>query len=273
MKFLKSIIIISFYALISQVIAGCDEPSQQDTARTENQPVITVGSDIYPPFNYLDEDGKPTGIDIELAKEAFHRMGYRVRITRIDWEMKTQLVDSGQIDAIWGCFSMEGRLADYRWAGPYMVSNQAVAVNQNTQIYRLADLSGKNVVVQSTSKPDGIFSKRTDKRIPLVRNLISMEDRALMFMFLGKGYADAVATHETTILQYMKDYNAKFRILKEPLMKVGIGVAFSKNDTRGICERLDKILNEMRLDGTSEKIISKYLGDPARFLEVSDLAY
>ena len=33
--------------------------------------VITLGSDSYPPYNYLNEDGVPTGIDVELATEAF----------------------------------------------------------------------------------------------------------------------------------------------------------------------------------------------------------
>ena len=33
---------------------------------------------------------------------------------------------------IMGCFSMKGRLDDYKWAGPYMVSNQVVAVNENS---------------------------------------------------------------------------------------------------------------------------------------------
>lgn len=39
---------------------------------------------------------------------------------------------------------------------------------------------------------------------------------------------DAIGAHEESIIQYMKDYDANFRILEEPLMKVGIGVAFSK---------------------------------------------
>ncbi len=271
MRSLKSITKISVFALIGLMIVGCSEP--QSHKIQDNAQVITVGSDIYPPFNYLDEDGKPTGIDIELAQESLHRLGYKVRIVQINWEQKTELVESGKIDIIWGCFSMEGRLDDYRWAGPYMVSNQVVAVNQNSNIYRLADLEGKNLAVQATTKPEGIFLKRTDKRIPLLQNLISMEDRALLFTFLSKGYADGVGAHETSILQYMKDYEAKFRILKEPLMTVGIGAAFAKNDERGICEKLDKVLEEMRLDGTSAKIISKYLGDPTKYLEVTKLAY
>lgn len=56
-------------------------------------------------------------------------------------------------------------------------------------------------------------------------------------------------------------------------MTVGIGVAFAKNDERGICEELDKTLEEMRLDGTSAEIIGKYLENPEQYLEVEELAY
>ena len=61
---------------------------------------------------------------------------------------------------------MEGRLDDYRWAGPYIASRQVVAVNENSDIYKLSDLEGKNLAVQSTTKPEGIFLNRTDERIP-----------------------------------------------------------------------------------------------------------
>ena len=172
---------------------------------------------------------------------------------------------------IMGCFSMKGRLDDYKWAGPYMVSNQVVAVNENSDIYTLSDLEGKTLAVQSTTKPEGIFLKRTDSRIPKLGNLISLEHRELIYTFLGKGYADAIGAHEESIIQYMKDYDAKFRILDEPLMTVGIGVAFSKNETRDLPEKLEQTLDEMREDGTSAKIIGKYLDDPEKYLEVDQL--
>ena len=41
----------------------------------QKKPVIKIGSDNYPPYNFLNEDGIPTGIDVELATEAFRRMG------------------------------------------------------------------------------------------------------------------------------------------------------------------------------------------------------
>ena len=156
-----------------------------------------------------------SGIDVELATEAFKRMGYQVDVVQINWEKKKELVESGEIDCIMGCFSMGGRLDDYRWAGPYIASRQVVAVNENSDIYKLSDLEGKNLAVQSTTKPEGVFLNRTDERIPKLGNLISLGHMELIYTFLAKGYVDAVAAHEESIVQYMKDYDASFRRSEE----------------------------------------------------------
>ena len=47
--------------------------------------------------------------------------------------------------------------------------------------------------------PKSIFLERTDSRIPLVREVYSLEDRELLYTSLGKGYVDAIAAHETAV--------------------------------------------------------------------------
>ena len=240
-------------------------------AKESGLPQIIVGSDTYPPYIYLNNDGVPAGIDVEIATEAFRRMGYAARFESIDWEQKTNLVESGTIDCIWGCFSMDGREQLYRWVGPYMVSRQVVAVNADSGIETLADLAGKTMMVQSTTKPEEIFLGGTDPRIPQFGELLSAEDRSVQYAMLNCGYVDAIAAHEAAILQYMQDCNANFRILEEPLLVTGIGVAFALNDTRGLDEKLTETFAAMRADGTMKQIVGKYLPDPEKYLEVDAL--
>ena len=240
-------------------------------AKDGGLPQIVVGSDTYPPYIYLNNDGVPAGIDVEIATEAFRRMGYAARFETIEWEQKTNLVESGAIDCIWGCFSMDGREQLYRWAGPYMTSRQVVAVNADSGIETLADLAGKTMMVQSTTKPEEIFLAGTDPRIPQLGEVLSTEDRSVQYAMLNCGYVDAVAAHETAILQYMQDCNADFRILEEPLLVTGIGVAFALNDTRGLDEKLTETFAAMRADGTMKQIVGRYLPDPEKYLEVDAL--
>ena len=240
-------------------------------AKNSGLPQILIGSDTYPPYIYLNNDGTPAGIDVEIATEAFRRMGYAARFEVIDWEQKTALVESGAIDCIWGCFSMQGRETLYRWAGPYMVSRQVVAVNADSSIQSLSDLAGKTVMVQSTSKPEGIFLSGSDPRIPQAVEVFSIEDRSVQYAMLACGYVDAIAAHETAILQYMKDNNAAFRILEEPLLVTGLGVAFAKNDSRGLDHQLNDTFAQMREDGTLERIVGKYLEHASQYLEVDTI--
>ena len=260
---------ILLVGILATALAGCKNADV--TKKEREKPVITLGSDSYPPYNYLNEDGIPTGIDVELATEAFKRMGYQVDVVQINWEKKKELVESGEIDCIMGCFSMEGRLDDYRWAGPYIASRQVVAVNENSDIYKLSDLEGKNLAVQSTTKPEELFLKQTDPKIPKVKQVYSMENRELIYTSLSRGYVDAIAAHEISIRQYMSDFEAKYRILDEDILETGIGVAFAKNDKRGIEKELSKTLKAMVKDGSAKKILQKYVPDAEKYLEVNSL--
>ena len=253
--------------LCTALAGGCAGKPDVESQMSGQLPQIIIGSDNYPPYNYEDADGRPTGIDVDLATEAFRRMGYEAVFSYINWEEKQELVDSGAIDCIWGSFSIDGREDEYRWTRPYMVSNQVVAVRQDSDIYTLADLEGKRIAVQSTTKPEAIFTSHTDARIPQVQEVFSLQNRELIYPFLSKGYADAIAAHETAILQCMKDYGLEYRILDEPLLTVGLGVAFSKNDDRGLDQALSEQFVEMREDGTLEQILGKYLNQPDRYLE------
>ena len=184
-KVTAELIFLILMTVLMTALTGCNK-TDKITDTTEN-PVIKIGSDNYPPYNFLNEDGMPTGIDVDLATEAFGRMGYKIEIIPISWEQKKKMLENGEIDCIMGCFSMKGRL------------------------------------------------------------------------------------DEESIIQYMKDYNMELRILDEPLMTVGLGVAFAKDDTRGICQKLEQTLADMKEDGTAAKIIGKYLDDPEKYLEVDKI--
>ncbi len=261
--------IVGLLAVTAILLNGCAGKAS-GSKNAKNLPEIIVGSDDYPPFNYSDENGQPTGIDVDLAKEAFGRMGYQAVFKQINWEEKQELLEDGEIDCIWGSFSIDGREKEYKWAGPYMVSRQVVAVNEESDIYTLQDLEGKRIAVQSTTKPEEIFQNHEDERLPALKEIFSMQNRELIYPFLSKGYADAVAAHETAILQYMKDYDLKYRILEEPLLTVGLGVAFRKDDENGIAEELSDTFEKMRADGTTEKVIGSYLDNVEKYLEVDD---
>lgn len=256
-------LLLAALLVLPLLLVGCGKSVTQ--AAEAEKPVLTVGCDNYAPFSYVDVDGNMTGIDVELARQAFSRMGYRAEFEIINWEEKKELLREGKIDCIWSSFTMTGREEDYNWAGPYMESHQVVAVLPESDIVTLADLEDKVMAVQSTTKPEDIIRSH-DGTLPTLRKVLSVQKRELIFILLSKGYVDALAAHDTTIEEFAAETGLEFRILEEPLQTVGLGVAFDKEDRRRLDQSLNETLQQMRSDGTILETIGKYLPNAQRFM-------
>lgn len=256
------------------VAVGCSQASsqKQDTGtQSASAKVLTVGSDTYPPFIYADENGNTVGIDADIVTEVANRLGYSVRFKLINWEEKDQLLEDGEVDCVVGSFSMTGRESLYKWAGPYLKSRQVIAVTPSSDINSLADLEGKTVAVQATTKPEAILLDGTSKEIGEVANVFSFADRTYLVPALLKGYVDAVGAHESSLSQYQKDYNIELKILPDSLLEVGLGIAFDLNDDSGLDEQFNQVLSDMRQDGTMREILSKYVDNPDTYLNMDGL--
>lgn len=71
------------------------------------------------------------------------------------------------------------------------------------------------------------------------KKVISVQKRDLIFILLSKGYVDALPAHDTSVDQFTADTGLKFRILEQPLQSVDLGVAFDRNDARGLQYKTD----------------------------------
>ncbi len=260
----KRLLIIFAAVILMFCLASCGQ--SKDTSDTEKRPVITIGSEDYPPFMALDNNGQPTGLDIDIMKEALDRIGYDVNIVSINWEKRDDLLASGEIDCVVGGFTIKGREDDYLWVGPYMRSNQVVAINSTSDIHSLQDLKGKTIAVQTTSIAEDILLEHSNPDVPEDVQVFSYADNNLLFTALGCDYIDALISDEPVVAQYMKDYSTVFTILDEPVMISYVGAAFYKNGNAKLCAKLNTAIDEMREDGTLKKIIERYLDDADRYL-------
>ncbi len=235
-----------------------------------NLPELIIGGDNYSPFFFPDDNGNFSGIDVELATEACRIMGYKPQFVYIDWIEKNELLDSGKIDCLWASFTMTDREENYSWSKPYMNSRQVVAVAADSDITALADLENKRVAVQATTKPDEIFSGVAGKdfNVPKLKRLNCFSDVDHMFAAIREGYVDAIAGHETILIEYMKTSTVSLKILDEPLEEVQLGVAFKKGTHADVIERLDQALALMKQNGFIAEVVEKYGLDSAEFVAV-----
>ncbi len=251
------LIVCAFFSFVCVTFSGCEkDPAAPDK---DTRPEIIIGSDEYRPFFYMDGDGVFSGLDVDLAEEAFKRLGYKVTFVQIEWSKKDILLENGEVDCLWGCFSLTGREDLYSWAGPYLNSTESVLIKKDSDIQTIADLNGKSVAVQATAKPDEIFSAMLINGELTLKNLLCFTAVDNVFASLRKGYADAIAGHRTALDERIKNYSDnQYRYLKEPLVKVQIGVAFKKDTHSGLVKSLTEKLAEMTKDGTTEKLLNEY---------------
>ncbi len=76
---------------------------------------------------------------------------------------------------------MTDREADYRWAGPYMKKPSSGCRGAFELDSLVADLEGKSIAVQSTTKPEGASCLTThEPHMPEVVNVFSFSDRSCL---------------------------------------------------------------------------------------------
>lgn len=193
-----------------------------------------------------------------IAKAACERLGWTPDFRQISWQEKDQLLADGEVDCLWGSFSMTGREDRYNWAGPYMYSRQVVIVQADSDIRTLADLNDKRISVQISTKPEELLLTHQVPGVEQVKNVYSLANVNDVFAALDKGYVDACAGHETAYRSFMSGRAGQYRVLDQELLRVGLGVAFYKEDDTGRAEALSDVLRELKEDGTTAGILERY---------------
>ena len=252
----KRICITALLLAGSLMLGGCGGKKEK-TADSE-LPEIVIGIDYFEPYSYQISDGEYKGIDVELATEAFHRIGYQPKFEKVVWEDKDELLEDGTIDCLWSCYSMTGREDKYQWAGPYLYSRQMVVVKQESEIETLQDLKGKRVAVQATTKAEDLFLHNIASELPQMGQVNCFSSTTEIYAALRKNYVDAIAGHEAMLTSLVKDSKGTYRMLRESPYKSELGVAFKKGTHEEIAEELTETLKEMQSDGITKEIVTNY---------------
>ena len=248
----------------SLMLGGCGV--KKEKAADNELPEIVIGMDYFEPYSYQVSNGEYKGIDVELAKEAFQRLGYQPKFENIVWEDKDELLADGTIDCLWSSYSMNGREDKYQWAGPYLYSRQMVAVRAESEIKKVQDLKGKRVAVQATTKAEDLFLHNIDSDLPQMEQVNCFSTTNELYAALRKNYVDAIAGHEAMLNSLVQNGEGSYRMLEESIYTSKLGIAFKKGTHKELTEELTETLKEMQGEGITEKIVIKYGLDADKIL-------
>ena len=258
--FKKPLIFVCMTVIMFLLICGC--AAKQEASL----PQLVIGCNNYEPYYYADADGEPAGMDVDLAKEACARMGYVPVFRQINWNERDAALESGEVDCLWSCLTMDVLPDDYAWVGPYMRSRQVVAVLEDSPIHTLSDLTGKRVAVRTGSKAEKLFLEMTGENIPQVEKVYSQNQTDEIATALRNGYVDAIAGYAATVRKVLQKENVQYRFIDEELSHATFGIAFLKDSKTAVRDALSETLSGMLADGTTASILKRYGVDTAKAL-------
>jgi len=115
---------------------------------TGQRPVIVGGDRDYPPYEYIDRDGKPAGFNVELTRAIADVMGMRVEFRLGGWSEVRSDLQSGKIDVLEGMSFSEERAREVDFSTPHALVNHAIFARRDSPpASSLADLAGRSVAV------------------------------------------------------------------------------------------------------------------------------
>jgi len=239
-------------ALLVPLLTACGRPPVSPAAVSvpAASETLSVGFDSdFPPFSFVDSEGRKTGFDYELAEAICRRCGWTFDPVFLNWDEKDTLLEDGSIDCIWSCFSITSREDDYAWSVPYLNNQFVVVTRSELAVRSLSDLKGKRVYVQSSTSLASVLTGEYTDLSSTFAELCMVDDNQTAMLYLTAGEADACVLDLAAAGYFLTEYPGQLRILDDVLSDDQCGVAFRIGDEVRAEAVSDALLDMMR-DGS-----------------------
>jgi len=233
------------------------------TASTASAEALRLGTEgAYPPFNFIEADGKITGFDVEIGLELCKRMGSECEIVAQDWDGIIPGLLANKYDfIIASMFITEERKKQVDFTDPYYLAAMTHVVPKESDITEFSNesLSGKIIGAQSgTTQADFAEAVYTDAEI----RLYPTQDE--VNLDLSSGRIDLQVGDILPMLEWTTKTpdGGCCEVAGEPITDPayvgdGVGIAVRQEDDE-LREKLNAALAEIRADGTYKAINDKY---------------
>lgn len=225
---------------------------------------VIVGIDgTYPPFNYMSDDGEPTGFEIEMIQEIGKRADLDIKLQTVPWDGVFGQLDTGKIDTYACCiFPNEERQEKYLFSREYIYDeNRFIVRGGDGSLYKTyKDLEGHKIgvagggnsilAVEKLQEREGL-----DLEIVAYNNENYVNDLAL-------GRLDIIYKSPVSAMVESKTLGVEFEVAECPTVEeASCALPWRKDDPRSekICEMFSKATQEMIDDGTMKELCDKWL--------------
>lgn len=269
-KLVKIVGAVLVASLAVASFAGCGKKEGSKDGVTVVKGV--TGGSLFPYF-YVGDDGELTGIDIEIAQEAFSRIP--------EYDLKIEIADalqgvlSGQYDIAINNYGYTAERAEsYYFSYPYKTTfNEYIQRVDDEPLTSLKDVADRGYKIELTAGSltgNALENWNKDNPDDQIEIIYSETDFQVRYQHIVDGTTDLAIDDGPIIENLLPKFGLEGKLKANPIDEETEDFLFPQNNTyflltkdpKGaeIREALNKVLKEMKEDGTIAKITEKYLG-------------
>jgi len=225
----------------------------------QNGEIRMAMSGQYPPFNFVDENNKLTGFDVEMGGEVAKRIGVKGVPLSTAWDGIIAGLLANKYE--WICGSMaitEVRLKSIDFSDPYYRSGAQLFVKKGSPLKSVKELKGKKVgVTLGTTYEKWVRDNISGAD---VRTYKGVPD---MVLEISTGRIDGFITDKIVGALAIKKQGVPIALAGDLLYEEKMGIALRQNNP-DLKAAMNAALADMKKDGTYHSISMKWLGIDVR---------
>lgn len=224
----------------------------------ETMRIATEGA--YPPFNYVDGEGRLAGFDVDIAQALCKAMGAECEIVAVDWDhILDGLADGSYRAVVASMAKTPERDAKADFTDSYYRSRSAfIAVAGRYDDVSPEALAGKRL----TAAEGTVQIDYLERVYGATSTIVPAKDTPDSYRLLAAGETDLILSDALNCLDFLGSAEgAEFDFAGEALPGEATSstayIAVRQGDD-ALRERINEAIRTIRLDGTYERINHKY---------------
>ncbi len=222
-----------------------------------SQQVVVVGGDRdYPPYEFLDKNGKPAGYNVDLTRAIADVMGMKVEFRFGGWsEMRNALLE-GSVGVLQGISYSEERTKTLSFSPPHTIINHAIFARKETPpVNSIEELRGKEIVVFR----DGIMHDYLTS-LGFASNLVMTETPADALRLLASGKHDYAVLAMLPGMYIIREHRLSNLVpVAKSISTQRYGYAVKKGNEE-LLARFNEGLAILKKTGQYQEIYDRWLG-------------
>lgn len=216
--------------------------------------IIMLTEAAFPPFEYLSDENKVVGVDVDIATEIAKDLGVELEVVDMAFDGIILAVQSGKGDfGAAGMTVKPEREEMVNFSVKYVKSAQYIIVKADSDIKSAADLAGKTIGVQQGTTGDFYATDEVEGS-----TVMRFNDAITASLDLASGRLDAVITDELPAKSIVAANDALV-LIEEPLTEEEYAICVAK-EKADLLEAINKTITRLIEEGKIEASINAHMG-------------